>query len=104
MSEKENKVLDDKNLEQVDGAGLFSSYNDGEYAAAGVTIIGPGTFYNDGYSFQGAEITTNQANALVYFFKANGHVASSVQEAVDFGKQALRELRQEQENDFNLYR
>lgn len=71
-------------MESVSGGGIFSHYDDWEYQQAGVDVVGPGTFWNDGYKFQGKTISTLDAIYLVDFYQANGRVASSVQEANDW--------------------
>ena len=55
MSDEEKKQLNDESAEQVSGGGLFSSYSEEEYNKAGVTVIGWGYFYNDGYEYQGKD-------------------------------------------------
>ncbi len=44
-------------------------------------IIGPGTFTNDGYKFQGRKISTSEAEALAGFCLDTGRPAVSVEEA-----------------------
>ena len=79
-----NRKLDDEQIEKVSGGGFFSPYDDEDYHAAGVEIIGPGKWYNDGYKFQGQEIKSGEATILVEFFFKNGRIASSVEEAMDW--------------------
>ena len=66
----DEKKINDKKLEQVSGGGLFSRHSDKEYAEAGVTVVGPGTFYNDGYAFKGKESTRsyNSNSSFCIFF------------------------------------
>ena len=61
----------------------FSPYDDEEYRAAGVEIVGPGKYWNDGYKFQGRDSKSGEASILVEFYLKNGRVASSVEEAMD---------------------
>ena len=82
--ENNNKMMDLNQLEQVCGGGLFSSYSDNQYAAAGVTVVGPGWFYNDGYEFNGKEIGCYEASALTYYFLHIGKRAPSLEEALRY--------------------
>ena len=84
VKEKNSEKLDLNQLEQVCGGGLFSSYSDKQYAAAGVNVIGPGWFYNDGYSFNGIEIGCYEASALTYYFLNIGKRAPSLEEALRY--------------------
>jgi len=84
MPEKEKKILNDENLAKVDGAGCFSAWSDKYYIAAGVEIVGPGILWNDGYKFQGKEITTTEADRLAFFTYYNNRPANSIQEAIEF--------------------
>ena len=81
---RETKRLEDEQIEKVSGGGFFSPYDDEDYAAAGVEVIGPGRFWNDGYRFQGKEIESGEATYLVEFYRKHGRVASSLQEAEDW--------------------
>ena len=80
----DTKKLEDEQIEKVAGGGFFSPYDDEEYIAAGIEIIGPGRFYNDGYRFQDQEITSGEATILVEFYKFHGRIASALQEALDW--------------------
>lgn len=80
----DEKKINDKKLEQVSGGGLFSRHSDKEYAEAGVTVVGPGTFYNDGYAFKGKEISTEDAHMLVFFYYYHDYPAESVEEAREY--------------------
>ncbi len=62
----------------------FSPYDDEKYRAAGVEIVGPGKYWNDGYKFQGRDSKSGEASILVEFYLKNGRVASSVEEAMDW--------------------
>ena len=84
MNEENKKKFDDKTLDKVDGGGFFSKYSDEEYAAAGVEIVGPGTFYNDGYKFKGKDITTEQAERLAFFYYYKEYPAESVEQAEEY--------------------
>ena len=75
------KVLDLKVLEQVSGGGLFSAYTDENYAKAGIEVVGPGWFYNDGYRYNGQDISMDEANWLTYYYVENHRRASSIDEA-----------------------
>ena len=77
---KQNRLNNDE-LSKVNGGGLFSHYRDDEYRQAGVEIIGPGTFPNDRYKFQGRKISTSEAEALAGFCLDTGRPAVSVEEA-----------------------
>ena len=50
----------------------------------GVEIVGPGILWNDGYKFQGKEITTTEADRLAFFTYYNNRPANSIQEAKEF--------------------
>lgn len=65
-------------LDKVTGAGLFSRNTDEEYRNAGVEVVGPGTFWNDGYRFKGQDISTDDANFLVLYRYYLGRVADSI--------------------------
>ena len=82
--ENKKKALSDKKLDKVDGGGFFSKYSDEEYAAAGVEIVGPGMFYNDGYRFKGKDITTEQAEKLAFFYYYKEYPAESVEQAEEY--------------------
>ena len=86
MKEDENKNInvEDEKLKKVDGGGFFSSYSEEEYNAAGVEVVGWGYFYNDGYRFQGKDISTEDANTLAFFTYYKGYPASSIEEANEF--------------------
>ena len=68
-------------LDQVNGGGIFSRYSDKQYAAAGVKVIGPGVFYNDGYEYNGKTISTDEATWLAYYYDWNKKRAPSIAEA-----------------------
>ena len=84
MPEKEKKILNYEDLAKADGAGYFSAWSDKYYNAAGVEIVGPGILWNDGYKFQGKEITITEADRLAFFTYYNGRPATSIQEAIEF--------------------
>ena len=84
MNEENKKKLEDKKLDKVNGGGFFSKYSDEEYAAAGVEIVGPGTWYNDGYRFKGKDITTEQAEMLGFFYYYKEYPAESLEQAEEF--------------------
>ena len=58
--------LNVEQLDQVNGGGIFSRFRDKQYAAAGITVKGAGWFYNDGYEYNGKEISTDEANSYEY--------------------------------------
>ena len=90
--DKDNKnIIDDNNLDDVSGGGLFSSYSDSQYENAGVEVVGAGFLYNDGYKFKGQDISTSEAECLVEFYFDKGYIASSVQEAKDYVEERTRE-------------
>ena len=68
-------------LDRVNGGGLFSRFRDKQYAAAGITVKGAGWFYNDGYEYNGKEISTDEANWLAYYYYWNKKRAPSMAEA-----------------------
>ena len=80
----DKKKIDDKKLAEVNGGGFFSKYSDDEYAKAGVTVIGPGVLYNDGYEFRGQSIDTDTANKLAFFYYMKDYPADSIQEAEEY--------------------
>ena len=84
MADKDNKKIEDEKLDKVSGGGLFDMYTEGDYNAAGVEVIGWGYLYNDGYKFQGKEISSTDANRLVFFTGYNGRPAYSLEEAYEF--------------------
>lgn len=85
-------ILNIDQLNEVTGGGIFSVYRDKEYAAAGVTVLGPGVFYNDGYQYNGQNISMEEANWLVYFYKWNHRRASSIEEAKRYYKENSYEV------------
>ena len=78
------KALDLTELGQVSGGGLFSAYSVESYNEVGIMVIGVGWFYNDGYRYEGEEITTYEARCLVFYYRWNGKRAPSIDEAVRF--------------------
>lgn len=84
MANEENKKIEDKKLNKVDGGGFFSQHTLEEYKKAGVEVVGPGYLYNDGYKFQGKEISTKDANVLAFFTYYYGRPANSLEEAYDY--------------------
>jgi hypothetical protein len=84
VREKNKDILDLNQLEQASGGGLFSPYSDEQYAAAGVTVVGPGWFDNDGYKLNGEEMKRYQASALVYYYLHVGKRAPSIEEALRY--------------------
>ena len=73
--------MDLDQLEQVCGGGLFSTYSDDQYEAAGVEIDGPGWLYNSGYLLNGKEIDRYDADMLAFYFIYQGKRAPSIEEA-----------------------
>ena len=49
-----------------------------------MTVIGWGILYNDGYEYQGKEISTEDVNKLAYFTYYKGYAAGSLAEAREF--------------------
>ena len=90
--DKKNKINEEE-LEKVSGGGLFSPYTDSTFNEAGVEIVGAGNFYNDGYRFNGKDISDEEAKCLVEFYFAKKRIANSVQEAVDYMKELEKENR-----------
>ena len=90
MSEKNKneavKNLDDKDLEKAAGAGRFSSYTDEEYNAAGIDVIGPGKYWNDGYKLRstGEELDRGWANWGVSFYREFGRAAKNKDEIIRY--------------------
>ena len=84
MADKENKKIEEKKLDDVNGGGLFSAYSEEDYNQAGVEVVGWGYFYNDGYKFQGQEISKMDASGLVFFTHYNERPAYTVEEAYEF--------------------
>ncbi len=84
VREKNKDILDLNQLEKVSGGGLFSTYSDYKYAAAGVTVEGPGLFYNSGYKFNGEKIGRYEANAITYYYLHVGRRAASLEEAISY--------------------
>lgn len=80
----EKRKLTDPELIKANGGGLFSAFNDEDYAAAGVEIVGPGLFYNDGYKFKGKTISTSDAEYLGYYYRYYGKAADSIEEAKEW--------------------
>ena len=76
-----SKTLELRELEQISGGGIFSAYKDKQYEAAGVTVVGSGWFYNDGYKYNGKDITTDEATWLTYYYIWNHNRALSIEEA-----------------------
>lgn len=68
-------------MKNVSGGGLFSAFMDEQYEAAGITVVGPGWFYNDGYRYNGVDISMDEANWLTYYYVWNKSRASSIEEA-----------------------
>lgn len=79
--ENTNNTLELTELEQVSGGALFSKYSVDEYNKAGVMVIGVGLIYNDGYRYEGKEITPYEANCLTLYYLWYGRRASSIDEA-----------------------
>ena len=92
MTDKENKKIDEQKLENVSGGGFFSEYSDEDYSKAGVEVVGSGILWNDGYKFQGKEISTEDANKLAFFTYYKGYAAGSLQEAREFYDVMAQEL------------
>lgn len=40
MADKENKKIEEKKLDDVNGGGLFSAYSEEDYNQAGVEVVG----------------------------------------------------------------
>ena len=83
MFQKPEKMSLDE-LEQVSGGSLQSLFKDKEYAAAGVEIIGPGIFKNDGYKYNGIQIYPSVANRIVVFYQKTGRRPVDMFEAWDW--------------------
>ena len=81
MTKPINETLDLNQLEQASGGSIFLSYKKELYAEAGVTIVGPGVFYDDGYTYNGQEISLDDANALTCYYADKGEHAPSLEEA-----------------------
>ena len=69
--------LDDEAVEQISGGaarGFFSAYSDEKYREAGVEVIGPGDWYNDGYRLMasGEDLTADLANLAVMYYDKFG--------------------------------
>ena len=76
------KKIEDNDLDKVSGAGFFSAYSDSRYAEAGVSVIGSGDWYNDGYRLvaSGEELTTQLANLAVKYYDLTGVPAGNIEE------------------------
>lgn len=74
------KKINEEQLNDVNGGGLFDKYSDDEYEAAGMEVVGSGFFYNDGYRFKGQDISDDDAIILVKYNKHFGSVAPSVED------------------------
>lgn len=48
---------------------------------AGITVVGPGWFYNDGYRYNGKDISMDEANWLTYYYDNKHKRASSIDAA-----------------------
>jgi hypothetical protein len=82
--ENKEKALDLTELGQVSGGGILSGYSVEEYNEAGIMVIGVGWLYNDGYRYEGKEISTYEARCLMFYYNWYGKRAPSIDEAVRF--------------------
>ena len=81
---QKKKRLEDDDLKKVDGAGIFSRFTNDIYELAGVEVVGPGTFWNDGYRYKGQEISDATANVLAYYAFYECQPAESIEQAREY--------------------
>ena len=74
--------LKDEDLNKVSGGGFFSAYSTSRYNEAGVTVIGEGDWYNDGYELTASheKISAEMANWAVKYYDLTGVPAWEVEE------------------------
>ena len=74
--------IEDADLDKVSGGGFFSAYSVSRYNEAGVTVIGAGNLYNDGYilTASGENLTAQLANLAVKYYDLTGVPAWEVEE------------------------
>ena len=78
MAEKKKienaKKIEDESLDKVTGGGLFSTYSEAKFNAAGVEVIGWGYLWNDGYRLMssGEEIGMSDAEEAVFYYEKTG--------------------------------
>ncbi len=91
------KKIKDDDLDKVSGGGFFSAYSVSRYNEAGVTVIGAGNVYNDGYKLtaSGEELTTQLANLAVKYYDMTGVPAWEVEEI----RRAFKTTSEYREND-----
>ena len=91
------KKIKDDDLGKVSGGGFFSAYSVARYNEAGVTVIGAGNLYNDGYKLtaSGEDLTTQLANLAVKYYDLTGVPAWEVEEI----RRAFRTTSEYREND-----
>ena len=81
---EEKKKIDPKHLKDVNGGGFFSDWRDSDYEDAGVEIVGKGLLYNDGYRFNGVDISTEDAGDLAFLYYYRGFRAESLEAARNY--------------------
>ena len=91
------KKIKDDDLDKVSGVGFFSAYSVDRYNEAGVTVIGAGNWYNDGYKLtaSGEDLTAQLANLAVKYYDLTGVPAWEVEEI----RRAFRTTSEYREND-----
>ena len=89
----EKKILNEDNLEEVDGGAALADYTDEEYNAAGIEVIGPGEWHNQGYRLKasGENLSSRQAYYCVSFYRAKGRPAQNWQEVYDRYKRVFEQ-------------
>ncbi len=83
--DKNTKKLEDDKLEKVSGGDLFSSFYEEEYRAAGLDFEW-GWLWNGTYTLRtsGEELSWNQAENAVVFFRYKHRIANNLAEINEF--------------------
>ena len=80
MSEKD-KIQDNRLNDVSGGTDYFPEFSDAQYRDAGVEVVGSGWISNEGYRFNGKDISDYEASVLVRYYMHNDTIAPSLEEA-----------------------
>ena len=73
-------VIEDHELDDITAGAALADYTDEEYNEAGVEVIGPGEFQNQGYRLMasGENFSSRQAYYAVSFYRVTGRQAKKL--------------------------